>query len=142
VLKKTLIVSAAVLCLGASLASQTPSNAAQESRATTTASTSGPNLHLEGCVFPERALTSATPVPVPAGSVDRYVLTNTKIIAGSDATEGSMFKLDEVAQDRLRDLSGKRVGVTGRSEGASDGAALRVTSIREIVGTCPPTPRS
>jgi hypothetical protein len=58
--------------------------------------------------------------------------------------EKSVFKLDQVDQPRLHELNGLRVGVTGRVEAGSDLRTLRVTSIRETVGSCPvvPTPQA
>ena len=40
-----------------------------------------PNVHFEGCIFPEAALNSATPI-VPSTSTAPYVLTNVKVISG------------------------------------------------------------
>jgi hypothetical protein len=98
-------------------------------------------VHVEGCVFPQRALTASKAVLMPAGSTDAYFLTNINVIAapGDGIDDKSVFKLDRVAQERLRALIGKRVGVTGRIERSAD-PLFRVTSIREIVGICPVTP--
>lgn len=85
--------------------------------------------------------------------------------AGTAGTAASMYKLEHVDDERLRAMVGKRVEVTGRidakpgdSRGQPTGAPgteqpdkspgpdqielpeLEVTSIREVAGTCPPTP--
>ena len=100
-------------------------------------------VHLEGCVFPKQALSSPKPVVIPFGTTQDYVLTDTKVIAvasGVDVADGQTFKLDQVPQDRLRGLAGRRVGVTGRTGGSGELPPLEVTSIREITGTCPVVP--
>jgi hypothetical protein len=89
---------------------------------------------------------SAThPVVVPAGVAEDYFLTNTRVIAASaDAGDygDRTFQVGQVAQERLRALTGKRVGVTGHVSGKPDLLQLQVVSIREISGGCPalPTP--
>ena len=57
--------------------------------------------------------------------------------------DGRVFKLDDVAQDRLRDFTGKRVGVNGRVDTKPEPAVLRALSVWETVGSCPkvPTPQ-
>jgi hypothetical protein len=80
------------------------------------------------------------------------------------AKSGAMYKLELVADDKLKEMVGKRVEVTGRIDAeagdktspaaappttATDRAIGRdrvdlpefeVTSIREVAGTCPATP--
>ena len=100
-------------------------------------------VHLEGCVFPKRALSSPKPVVIPFGTVQDYVLSDIKVIAvasGVNVADGQIFKIDQVPQDRLRELAGRRVGVTGRTGGSGELSPLEVTSIREIMGTCPVVP--
>ena len=144
-LKRSVITCAVALSLGIGLRAGAQQNPTQDPQATAKpSSTTGTMVHFEGCVFPERALSSDKPVVVPSGSVEDYILTHTKIIAGSNPKTDGIFTLDHVEQDRLRDLIGKRVGVTGRIDEESERPEFRVTSIREIVGTCPrtPSPRS
>jgi hypothetical protein len=129
---------AAALAVGLLADARQSSTQEPQTAAEAQLSTAGPSLHLEGCVFPERALSATGSIVVPAGRAEDYVLTETKVLAGSDgATEGGIFRLEQVPQDRLRALIGKRVGVTGRIEDESTPPVFRVTSIREIVGTCP-----
>lgn len=145
-LKRLLVTTAVAVFLGFGLAAEAQQSAIPESQATESGdSTAGSKIHLEGCLFPERALSAAKPVIVPAGSVEQYVLTDTEHISGeAPSGEATVYELHEVAQDRLRALNGKRVGVTGRVEDQTGMPALRVISLREIVGACPavPTPHS
>jgi hypothetical protein len=104
---------------------------------------SGNMVHFEGCVFTETALTSTTPVVVPAGNTQSYVLTNIKVIAGSvSADEGAKntYAMTKADQDQLRSLYGKRVGVVGKVSPSPKRPNLEVVSIREISGGCPTLP--
>ena len=95
-----------------------------------------PNVHLEGCVYYEETMSTQRP-----GSSDgtlSYILTDTKILAGS-ANESAILKLEAVDERSTRTLVGKRVGVTGRVDDADGMPELRVVSIREIVGGCRPS---
>jgi hypothetical protein len=103
-------------------------------------------VHLEGCVFPKRALTSKQKVTPAADSAEDFVLSDIHVIAlapGTEVAEKSVFKLDQVEQPQLHHLNGLRAGVTGRIEAGADLRTLHVTSIRETVGSCPvvPTPQ-
>jgi hypothetical protein len=67
-----------------------------------------------------------------------------------------MYKITNIDDEKLRGLVGKRVEVTGSIENGDRGAAgaatreqarsvedlpeIEATSIREVAGTCPPTP--
>jgi hypothetical protein len=88
-------------------------------------------------------MSSSKPVVVPYGSVEDYVLTDIKPVAianGVGDPTGRVFSLQQVDQDRLRQLNGKRVGVTGRIEDKPDLPKLDAVSIVEITGSCPATP--
>lgn len=140
-LKRSLVIRALSICalavflsLELSAQSQTPS---APSAATST------TVHFEGCVFPERAVSSNPPYIVPAGSAEDFLLTNTRAVSGSEpGTEdpGVMYKLEQVTLERLSALTGKRVGVTGRIEKEPELPAFQVVSIREISGWCPNRP--
>lgn len=144
-LKKTsTIVSTCVLSFGIPLAAAAqPSRTAKPQDKTATHSAApATTVHLEGCVFPMRAM-AATRRVVPLLTPEDYVLTNTKVIAAAAGVEvppDRIFKLEEVAQERLRELNGERVGVTGRIEEKPDMPQLQVTSIRMITGECPVVP--
>jgi hypothetical protein len=115
---------------------------AQKSTASQNA-TNEKKVHLEGCVFPKRALSSPTPVMVAPNSTEDFVVTDTKVISvspGLGDLDGHVFTLNDVDRDRLRELNGKRVGVSARLADAPDMAGLDVISIHESVGGCPPVP--
>jgi hypothetical protein len=118
---------------------------AQQKPATQAAPT-GKMVHYEGCVYPKRQLSAAKPIMVLRGSVEDYVLTGTRDVLATGTTEGGgggpIYKLEEVPQDRLRELIGKRVGVTGHINEKPE-PRMQVISIREVVGACmPPAPAS
>jgi hypothetical protein len=141
VLKRSVTSFAFAVLLGASpwvqaRASVQEPNAAASAQANTM-------IHLEGCVFTETALTATTPVVIPAGTTQAYVLTHTKKISGSqpdDEVAKTIYALDKIDQDQLRALYGKRVGVTGRVKTAPKRPQIEVVSIREISGGCPVLP--
>ncbi|HKT79434.1 MAG TPA: hypothetical protein VJP86_04400 [Vicinamibacterales bacterium] len=110
------------------------------------AATDNNKLNIEGCVFPKRALNAKEPVAASSSGTEDYILSDTKIVSASPGLEnldGRVFKLDDVAQDRLRDFTGKRVGVNGRVDTKPEPAVLRALSVWETVGSCPkvPTPQ-
>lgn len=101
-------------------------------------------VNVEGCLFPNRALSSPDPVVVPADSREDFVVTDAKVISASPGiknVDGQKFKLSGVEQDRLRELNGKRVGVSARLEDKPGMGQLNVISILETAGSCPATPR-
>jgi hypothetical protein len=101
------------------------------------------NVHFEGCVFTETALTSTTAVVIPVGSTQSYILTNIKVIAGTvsaDEAAKNIYAMTKVDQEELRSLYGKRVGVVGKVSPSPKRPNLEVVSIREISGGCPTLP--
>ncbi|MFN7917896.1 MAG: hypothetical protein U0Q55_21290 [Vicinamibacterales bacterium] len=134
--------SAALLLTAAS--SSTPlaqeSGMPRSSRADTQPSTM---VHFEGCLFTETALTSPTPVVVPMGSAQTWVLTHVKPISGDvkeDDASKTTYGVAQAEQEQLRLLNGKRVGVTGRITQGDARPMLNVVSLREITGGCPVLP--
>ena len=178
--------AAAVIALSiASLGAQTPQNppqtqpptqtppaasAAQDTAATTT---------LQGCVYNEKDVPGRSPnVAEKAGVMEDYILvtsSNASATAGTSgttppsptasapmaSTEGKAFKLEKIADERLKAVVGKRVEVTGRVDKETSAAAgtsgvkpdrnpvspdkieipeFEVVSIKEVEGTCPATP--
>ena len=102
-------------------------------------------VHLEGCVFPKRALQTTAPIIVPQGSNEDYILSDPKVISASPGVtvpDGKIFKLDRVASETLRALIGQRVGVTARVDEKPGLSELQVIGIREISGGCPVAPRA
>lgn len=143
-LKRLLVASATIITsLNLGLAAQAPATTKSEGQSEGSPAAEH-KLHIEGCVFPKRALTSAQPVTVYAGSSEEYVVTDTKVISASPGVNGDRnFIVQDVPQERLRQLIGQRVGVTGRVQEKSDVPQLQVISMIETVGSCPriPTPR-
>jgi hypothetical protein len=143
---------AVLIAFGARLEAQQRETANPSAPATTTStlatsSATGPvTVHLEGCVFPKRALTTKEKVTLAADSVEDFVLSDVHVVSvapGTAVIDKSVFKLDQVDQALLHQLNGLRVGVTGRVDSGQDLRTLRVRSIRETTGDCPtaPTPQ-
>ena len=100
-------------------------------------------VHFEGCLFTEPALTATTPIVVPAGTTQKWVLTNVKVIAGAindDEAAKTTYGLNKVDGEQARSFYGKRVGVTGRVSPATPRPTLEVVDLREISGGCPMLP--
>ena len=143
-----------------------------------TAAASQPTT-LTGCVYREQDVPGRAPnVAERAGVLEDYILAGvtpnapqgtpagTPGAAGTSGTAkaGAMYKLELIADEKLRALVGKRVEVTGRIDAeAGDKPAtpatppasqtdramgrdrvdlpeFEVTSIREVTGTCPAKP--
>lgn len=101
-------------------------------------------VHFEGCLFTEPALTAMTPLVVPVGVPQPWVLTNVKVIAGDIPDEEAartIYTLKKAKDDQVRGFYSKRVGVTGRVTPATPRPTLDVVDIREISGACPVLPR-
>jgi hypothetical protein len=140
VLKRSLIPWIVAVLIAAAPAFQTRASLQEPSAASAQRNTM---LHLEGCLFTETALTSTTPIVVPAGSTQSYVLTQTKKISGAVSDEEvakTTYGLDKADQEQLRLLYGKRVGVTGHVRPDPKRPKIDVVSIREISGGCPVLP--
>jgi hypothetical protein len=130
-----------------------------------------PSTTLTGCVYQEKDVPGRAPnVAERAGVLEDYILADVKP-AGAVGTSGTvgasashaMYKLELIADEKLKAVVGKRVEVTGRidaepgdSKSASapaasqtdkaigkdkvDLAEFEVTSMREVEGTCPAAP--
>jgi hypothetical protein len=132
------------------------------------------NITLTGCVYHERDVPGRTPnVAERAGVLEDYILADVKPAAkpsdqaGATGTSGKMhpmYKLEGIADERLKAVVGKRIEVAGRIDaepGDRTGAKppttpsadrsvgpdrielaeFEVTSMREVSGTCPPKPQ-
>lgn len=132
---KLLVTCAVAASVTAGLVAEGKPTSTQESQLATTSA--GPMLHLEGCIFLEGEEWS-TRRSVPVGTVGNYILGGIKVISGPEdlAPADRVFRLEQVAPDRLRDLFRKRVGVTGRIGEGAETSTLVVTSIRPISGAC------
>lgn len=144
------------------------------------AATHQPTTTLVGCLYREEQVPGRSPNIVErAGVLEDYILMDATIPAGQPRTgtiggaagtsgtmpaSGNMYKVENVPDERLKALVGKRVEVTGRIDpegvpaparpGAPTGKPthgslgpdeinlpeFEAASIREILGTCPATP--
>lgn len=189
-MRNKIVLTAAVAVLSAGLAASAQSAGSQSQPGSTTPQTaqtqadrdqSGTTTTLTGCVYREKDVPGRTPnVAEQAGVMEDYILAEVEASAsqpgqagsvpGATGTSGShdkkMFKLEQIADERLRAVVGKRVEVTGRIDaddtasaatGTSGSAPAKpdtnigspddielpefeVTSIREVSGDCPPSP--
>ena len=144
--KLLVLTSALTVSLLTAVEAQAPRTAAPATQegAAPQSSADEKKVNLEGCVFPNRTLSSPDPVAVQADSREDFVVTDTKVISASPGiknVEGQKFRLNGVQQDRLRELSGKRVGVSARLEEKPGMGQLNVISILEAVGSCSATPK-
>jgi hypothetical protein len=150
---------------------QPPTSSAMQHSATTT---------LTGCVYKEADIPGRTPnVAERAGVMEDYILVTsasagatagttgttppaTAGTTGAASASGKAYKLEQIADERLQAVVGKRVEVTGRVDeeagatgttgakpkpdtnpGSPDAIELpefEVTSLKEVEGTCPATP--
>lgn len=179
-MRKYVIATAAVVaCSGLVGVAQSPSATPQPAPAQQTepqTPTAQPSTTLTGCVYQEKDVPGRAPnVAERAGVLEDYILADVKP-AGAVGTSGSvgtsagashgshaMYKLELIADEKLKAAVGKRVEVTGRIDaeaGDSQSAAapaasqtdkaigrdkvdlaeFEVTSMREVEGSCPATP--
>jgi hypothetical protein len=179
----TLAVACAGVALGAQGTTTTSSQrpTAQQPGATTRSDTTAgaqSSTTITGCVYKEADVPGRTPnLAEKAGIMEDYILatvqTSTNPSSGSapsatgtSGTSGSMYKLEKIADERLRAVVGKRVEVTGRIDSERDDNAGRpsgttgstaqsdrslgpdrinlpefeVSEMREVSGTCPSSP--
>jgi hypothetical protein len=176
-LRKYVIATAAVVaCSGLvgvaqsqspSPTAQTPAQQAQPQATTAQASTT-----LVGCVYREKDVPGRAPnVAERAGVLEDYILADVKpasasgAVGTSGAASHAMYKLELIADEKLKAVVGKRVEVTGRIDAeAGDSKAatapapsdtekaigrdtvalpeFEVTNLREVAGNCPATPES
>lgn len=190
-LKKNVITCALALAFAASTAAaqtsssgsseQTPSGtssttSSEQSTSQTSSTSQAGTTTLTGCVYEEKDVPGRSPnVAEQAGMLEDYILAvDTSASAGATAgTAGStatgtagaaghkMFKLEHASDEKLKEMVGKRVEVTGRIDaeagdrptgtagaGADESAGpdrkelpeFEVTSIREASGSCPAKP--
>jgi hypothetical protein len=131
---------------------------------------------LTGCVYKEKDIPGRAPnVAERAGVMEDYIFVEAKAstaapadpaapsapeAVGTSGTAAKMFKLEKISDDKLTEVVGKRVEVTGSVDkeagdtaGATGAAADRsvgpdrielpefeVSSIRAVEGTCPAIP--
>jgi hypothetical protein len=185
-MKQLILTSIAAACLGTALSAQAPAGSSQapgtSPPSTAAASTEKPSTVLTGCVYREKDVPGRAPnVAERAGVMEDYILADVKpaqsASSGSAATPGAtgtsgstathagkMYKLEKIADERLKAVVGKRVEVTGHIDAEAGDAAsstgapattqtdraigrdrvdlpeFEVVSMRETSGSCPATP--
>jgi hypothetical protein len=117
---------------------------------------------LVGCLYRESDI-PALAMSQPGGILDDYVLADASVTSaaatggavgtsGSVPPAGKLYEIQRISDQQLNPLVGKRVEVTGHIDADPEhlsGAApdmrdlpeFETTSIREVSGTCPATPR-
>jgi hypothetical protein len=169
-------VAAAIALSIASAGAQTPQNPPQTPQTQpSTSAMQGAEKTLQGCVYNEKDVPGRTPnVAEKAGVMEDYILVTSdsaSATAGTTGTNppsaapatgsvaaGKAFKLEKIADERLKAVVGKRVEVTGRvDEGASGTTGVKpdtnpvspdkielpefeVSALKEVPGTCPAIP--
>jgi uncharacterized lipoprotein YbaY len=175
-LRNYVIATAAVVaCSGLVGVAQSPSATPQTPPAQQTqpqSATAQASTTLTGCVYREKDIPGRAPnVAEQAGVLEDYILADVKPAAvGTSGTVGTsggashaMYKLELIADEKLKAAVGKRVEVTGRIDAEAgdsksaaappasqtdkaighdkvDLAEFEVTSMREVEGSCPATP--
>ena len=175
----------AFVCATGALAAQTPAPKPQQpatpNAPTAPAPTAGAqqtSMTLVGCLYRENQIPGRTPnVAERAGILEDFILADAStgaanpaarpgVTEGATGTAGSkmtgkMYKVEDIADEKLKALVGKRVEVMGRidPEGGSRASAagaptpdkgpgpdaislpeVKAASIREVPGTCPASP--
>ena len=124
-------------------------------------------LTLVGCLYHEKSVPGRTPnVAEKAGVREDYILAGATMPAdaakNTTLATGNMYEVDDISEDKLRPLVGKRVEVTGKIDPVGNDALVRApggptpdkglgpdtinlpefdaSSIKEVTGTCPATP--
>jgi hypothetical protein len=101
-------------------------------------------INVEGCLFPQKAMT-ADASAASSGKMDQYILTDYQIVSASPGVNQSpdqVFKLTQVDEARLRELSGKKVLVLAHVAGTDQSPELQVISIIHSEGFCAAAPKS
>ena len=159
---------------------QPPTQTPQTQPPTQQPSATAQTTTVQGCVYQEKDIPGRSPnVAERAGVMEDYILVTAAPAAGATAgtsgttppatagtagaavMAGKAFKLEQIADERLKAVVGKRVEVTGRVDPGGSATAgtsgtrpdtnpaspdkielpeFEVTSIREVEGTCPAVP--
>jgi hypothetical protein len=161
----------ATAAVSAAQATQAPASPSTQAPAATTVATT--TATLVGCLYRESQVPGRTPtVAERAGVLEDYILADASMPAatrpgtpagavdtsGTAPSTGNMYKVENIPDERLKALVGKRVEVSGRIDpedaGLGGGATrdrgpgpddvnlpeFEAASIREVSGTCPAVP--
>lgn len=176
---RALAIGLAPFVYAAMVMAQTPATSgAQQQRPDQPQASQAQQVTLEGCLYREQDVPGRSPnVAERAGILEDYILADAKPAAGASGAVGTsgreesaaapaagkMYKVEHIDDDKLRDLVGKRVQVTGRIDAERDDTRgvgttgqpqadrtpgpddvelpeFEAASIREIEGTCPAKP--
>lgn len=161
----TLSALGATLTLSAQAPSPAPT-AAPRSTTPVVGAQSLKSITLTGCLYHEQSVPGRTPnVAEKAGVLEDYILADASMPADANRSTtlatGNMYKLEKIADEKLRAMVGKRVEVAGAidPEGGEPGRTaggptpdrglgpdlinlpeFEATTIKEVAGTCPATP--
>jgi hypothetical protein len=183
-MKRLILTAVVAASFGTVTAAQTPSGSQSAATPSTQASSAEKGTTtLTGCVYQEKDIPGRAPNAAErAGVLEDYILAEVKPgasasagsatgtpgatgTAGTTAAKaGTMYKLENIADEKLRAAVGKRVEVTGRVDAEATDATsatgapattqtdravgrdrvnlpeFEVSSLKEISGSCPATP--
>ena len=182
---RTITVATLVFSTTGLAAAQTPNPQAPSPRESATSVTTTVTTTLVGCLYREDQVPGRKPnIAERAGVLEDYILADATMkseqsgatsptppaasgTSGSVPASGRMYKVEKIADERLKALVGKRVEVTGRIDpqraqsrvgpGSATGAPtpdvgpspdkinlpeFEASAIREISGSCPSAPAS
>jgi hypothetical protein len=177
VINKSLAMAAFAALLVAPLAAAQAPTQDQSKTQPQVATTVKPTTTLTGCLYREDQVPGRKPnIAERAGILEDYILTDTTIsdpqqqpkpaaggptgTAGTVASTGMIYKVENIPDERLKSLVGKRVEVAGRIDPEGRGQLgvgggprpdrgpgpdtislpeIEASSIREVAGKCAPT---
>jgi hypothetical protein len=177
VINRPIVLGALLVLLAAPLAATRAPQQDQPKTQPQTTTTVKPTTALTGCLYREDQVPGRKPNVVErAGILEDYILTEATVsdpqqqpkpaaggptgTAGTVAATGTIYKVENIPDERLKSLVGKRVEVTGRIDpegrnqlGVGGGQRadrgpgpdaislpeVEASSIREVAGTCPAT---
>jgi hypothetical protein len=165
---------AGAVALSATVAAQNPPAQQPTPRTPTTQDPARPQdqartVTVEGCLMREADVPGRKPnVAEQAGVAEDYILTSTKVVKGSApggtiaqtrpgdtptgtaGTQGAMYEVEGIDDERLKQHIGRRVQIDGMFENvdratatpergtpADDLVEIRGTTIRQVAGECP-----
>jgi hypothetical protein len=180
-MRKSIVVGGIVALSMATIAAQSPTGSPQQnpvqSPTRQAPGAAGPETRgtaqttLTGCLYNERDVPGRTPnVAEKAGVLEDFILADVTMpaapsggsrattpgVAGTSGTAPTMYKVENIADETLRGLVGKRVEVAGRIDAERGQTAptpdkgigpdrinlpeFEASSIKEVTGTCPAKP--
>jgi hypothetical protein len=165
IVASTLSVLGATLSLSAQAPSPAPT-AAPRSKTPVVGAQTLTSVTLVGCLYKEEAVPGRQPnVAEKGGVLEDYILADATMpgeaTKNTTLATGNMYKVENISDDKLRALVGKRVEVAGKIDPEGGGLGrpaggpapdkglgpdkinlpeFEAVSIKEAAGTCPATP--